>query len=47
MESRFGNVLQTIRDKKILDDEIKKTLGAAIKEFNEQFTSSRAAGARG
>ena len=45
MESRFGNVLQTIRDKKNLDDEIKKALGAAIKEFNEQFTTARAAGA--
>jgi F-type H+-transporting ATPase subunit alpha len=47
MESRFGNVLQTIRDKKNLDDEIKKALGAAIKEFNEQFTTARAAGAKG
>ncbi len=46
MESRFGNVLQTIRDKKNLDDEIKKALGAAIKEFNEQFIAARAAGAR-
>ena len=47
MESRFGNLLQTIRDKKIMDDEIKQALGAAIKEFNEQFSASRAAGARG
>ncbi len=47
MESRFGNVLQTIRDKKNLDDEIKKALGAATKEFNEQFIAARAAGARG
>jgi F-type H+-transporting ATPase subunit alpha len=46
MESRFGNVLQTIRDKKNLDDEIKKALEAAIKEFNEQFIAARAAGAR-
>ena len=45
MESRFGNVLQSIRDKKNLDDEIKKALGAAIKEFNEQFIAARAAGA--
>ena len=45
MESRFGNVLQTIRDKKNLDDEIKKALGAATKEFNEQFIAARAAGA--
>ena len=47
MESRFGNLLQTIRDKKIMDDEIKQALGAAIKEFNEQFSASRAAGTRG
>ena len=46
MESRFGNVLQSIRDKKILDDDIKATLTAAVREFNEQFTSSRAAGTR-
>jgi F-type H+-transporting ATPase subunit alpha len=46
MESRFGNVLQTIREKKNLDDEIKSALGAAVTEFNEQFTASRAAGAR-
>src|SRR5687768_3384667 len=44
MESRFGNVLQSIRDKKNLDDEIKNALGAAIKEFSEQFTAARAAG---
>ncbi len=45
MESRFGNVLESIREKKNLDDEIKKALGAAIKEFTEQFTASRAVGA--
>ncbi len=47
MDTRFGNVLSAIREKKNLDDEIKKALGAAIKEFNEQFAASRAAGARG
>ena len=46
IESRFGNVLQSIRDKKILDDEIKAALTAAVREFNEQFASSRAAGTR-
>ena len=46
MESRYGNVLATIRDKKTLDDEVKAALNAAIKEFNEQFASTRAAGAR-
>ena len=35
-----------IREKKNLDDEIKKALAAAIKEFNEQFIAARAAGAR-
>ena len=46
MESRFGNVLQSIREKKNLDDEIKSALAAAVKEFNEQFVAARAAGAR-
>jgi F-type H+/Na+-transporting ATPase subunit alpha len=45
MESRFGNVLQMIRDRKALDDEIKGALEVAIKEFNEQFIGARAAGA--
>jgi hypothetical protein len=30
----------------VLDDDVKKQLAAAIKEFNEQFIASRAAGAR-
>jgi F-type H+/Na+-transporting ATPase subunit alpha len=46
METRFGNLLQTIREKKILDDELKQTLAAAVREFTEQFTAGRAAGAR-
>jgi F-type H+/Na+-transporting ATPase subunit alpha len=46
METRFGNVLQEIREKKILDDELKQALAAAVREFNEQFTANRAAGAR-
>jgi F-type H+-transporting ATPase subunit alpha len=46
METRFANLLTSIREKKTLDDEAKKALGAAITEFNEQFTASRAAGAR-
>ncbi len=45
LESRFGNVLQSIREKKNLDDEIKGALAAAVKEFNEQFLAARAAGA--
>jgi F-type H+-transporting ATPase subunit alpha len=47
METRFGNVLQTIREKKILDDQMKQDLTAAVREFNEQFTAGRAAAARG
>jgi F-type H+/Na+-transporting ATPase subunit alpha len=46
METRFANLLTSIREKKTLDDEAKKALGAAVKEFNEQFTASRAAGTR-
>jgi F-type H+/Na+-transporting ATPase subunit alpha len=45
MDTRFANLLGTIRDKKNIDDEIKGQLVAAIKEFNEQFVASRAAGA--
>jgi F-type H+-transporting ATPase subunit alpha len=45
METRFGNVLETIREKRILDDQLKQTLAAAIREFNDQFTAGRAAGA--
>jgi F-type H+/Na+-transporting ATPase subunit alpha len=43
MDTRFGKVLSSIREKKTLDDDTKATLTAAVKEFNEQF---RAAGAR-
>jgi F-type H+-transporting ATPase subunit alpha len=46
MDTRFANLLGTIRDKKNMDDEIKTQLAAAIKEFNEQFAASRAVGAR-
>jgi F-type H+/Na+-transporting ATPase subunit alpha len=45
METRFANLLTSIRDKKNLDDEIKKGLDAAVKEFNEQFIAARAAAA--
>jgi F0F1-type ATP synthase alpha subunit len=45
MGARFGNVLQSIREKKNLDDEIRTALTAAVKEFNEQFKSARAAAA--
>jgi F0F1-type ATP synthase alpha subunit len=39
MSGRFGNLLQTIKEKKILDDAIKKDLNAALTEFNQHFAS--------
>jgi hypothetical protein len=39
-------LLASIREKKNLDDELKKALSAAIKDFNEQFLATRVAGAR-
>jgi F-type H+-transporting ATPase subunit alpha len=41
MQTRFGNVLASIREKKNLDDEIRKALTAAVKEFNESFATVR------
>ena len=41
MDSRFGTLLGTIREKKVLDDDLKKQLTGAIKEFTEQFKASR------
>src|SRR5690606_22400205 len=46
MDTRFSNLLASIREKQTLDDEIKNALTAAIKEFNEQFAASRTAGAK-
>ncbi|MDP1571736.1 MAG: F0F1 ATP synthase subunit alpha [Vicinamibacterales bacterium] len=45
LDTRFGNVLAAIRDKKTIDDETKGQLQAALKEFGEQFKASRAAAA--
>ncbi len=45
METRFGNVLAAIREKKVLDDGIKAELNVAIKEATQQFVANRAAGA--
>jgi F-type H+/Na+-transporting ATPase subunit alpha len=42
METRFGNVLASIRDKKTLDDEIRGALTAAVKEFTATFAAARA-----
>jgi F-type H+-transporting ATPase subunit alpha len=47
METRFGNVLATIKEKKTLDDAVKNDLNAALKEFQQHFKSMKAtAGAR-
>ena len=40
MATRFGNVLATIREKKILDDALKTQLSAALKEFGDYFATT-------
>ena len=42
MANRFGSVLEAIKTKKILDDEIKGQLNAAIKEFVQTFATTGA-----
>jgi F-type H+-transporting ATPase subunit alpha len=47
MATRFGNLLNAIKEKKTLDDAIKNDLNAALKEFQQHFKSMKAAaGAR-
>src|SRR5918993_466665 len=47
METRHGNVLSAIKEKKTLDDALKNDLNAALKEFQQHFKSMKAtAGAR-
>ncbi len=41
MATRFGNVLATIREKKILDDALKTQLNAALKEFGDYFATTQ------
>ena len=41
METRFGNVLQAIREKKQLDDQLKNDLNAALKEFGTHFEATK------
>jgi F-type H+-transporting ATPase subunit alpha len=41
MSTRFGNVMATIREKKILDDGLKQQLNAALKEFGDYFATTR------
>lgn len=39
LQSRFGNLLQAIKEKKQIDDQIKNDLNAALTEFNQHFAS--------
>jgi F-type H+/Na+-transporting ATPase subunit alpha len=41
MSTRFGNVLAAITEKKQIDDSIKGSLEAALKEFVEHFTATK------
>ncbi len=45
LETRFPNVLTSIAEKKIFDDEIKAALEGALTEFNSQFLAGRQAAA--
>jgi F-type H+-transporting ATPase subunit alpha len=40
LESRHSSVLTGIREKKILDDELKAAIEAALKEFGQQFVAT-------
>ena len=41
MDTRCGNILASIREKKTLDDDLKSALTAAVTQFNEQFGANR------
>jgi F-type H+-transporting ATPase subunit alpha len=43
LASRHPGVLTTIAEKKVLDDDIRKSLDAAVKEFSQQFAATAAA----
>jgi F-type H+-transporting ATPase subunit alpha len=45
LEARAAGVLTGINDKKILDDETKSALEAALNEFNKQFVGTTAGAA--
>jgi F-type H+-transporting ATPase subunit alpha len=45
MDSTHGTLLQTIREKKTLDDQMKSQLTTILKEFKARFVAQRAAGA--
>ena len=38
---RFGNVLQSIKEKKQIDDTLKASVEAALKEFVEHFKATK------
>ncbi len=42
MSTRFGSLMATIREKKILDDGLKQQLNAALKEFGDYFATTSA-----
>jgi len=42
LETRHPRVLTTIAEKKIIDDDLKGALEAALKEFGQQFGAQRA-----
>jgi F-type H+-transporting ATPase subunit alpha len=46
MTTRFRTLLDAIKTKKTLDDELKGQLNAALKEFGADFEAARSAGAR-
>src|SRR6185436_7680035 len=41
MSTRFGSLLSTIREKKIIDDALKPQLNAALKEFGDYFATTQ------
>jgi F-type H+-transporting ATPase subunit alpha len=43
LETRRPDVLTTLADKKALDDDLKKALDAALKEYQAQFLAGRKA----
>jgi hypothetical protein len=45
MEASHPAVLSSIADKKLLDDEVKAALEAALKAFGERFVGAAKAGA--
>ena len=46
MENAQGDILQTIREKKELPNELKQKLDGVIKEFKQRFTAKKDAAAK-